>query len=79
LLLLHGVMAAEAMFDPLVKLLRDRFRMLVPDLRGDGRSGDLFGPRVERSEDAADNDKSCEAPDLGRGVLLWSECATARL
>ena len=44
LLLLHGVMAAGAMFDPLVELLRDRFQMLVPDLRGHGRSGDLGGP-----------------------------------
>jgi 3-oxoadipate enol-lactonase len=44
LLLLHGVMAAGAMFDPLVELLRDRFRMLIPDLRGHGKSGDLDGP-----------------------------------
>ena len=44
LLLLHGVMAAGAMFDPLVELLQDRFRMLIPDLRGHGRSGDLVGP-----------------------------------
>jgi 3-oxoadipate enol-lactonase len=44
LLLLHGVMAAGAMFDPLVELLGNRFRMLVPDLRGHGRSGDLGGP-----------------------------------
>ena len=27
------------MFDPLVALLRDRFRMLIPDLRGHGKSG----------------------------------------
>jgi 3-oxoadipate enol-lactonase len=45
LLLLHGVMAAGAMFDPLVELLQDRFRMLIPDLRGHGKSGDLGGPR----------------------------------
>jgi 3-oxoadipate enol-lactonase len=44
LLLLHGVMAAGAMFDPLVELLQDRFRMLIPDLRGHGKSGDLGGP-----------------------------------
>jgi 3-oxoadipate enol-lactonase len=44
LLLLHGVMAAGAMFDPLIELLRGRFRMLVPDLRGHGKSGDLDGP-----------------------------------
>jgi len=44
LLLLHGLMVSGAMFDPLVKLLRDEFRMLIPDLRGHGRSGDLAGP-----------------------------------
>jgi pimeloyl-ACP methyl ester carboxylesterase len=32
------------MFDPLVELLRERFRMLNPDLRGHGKSGDLAGP-----------------------------------
>jgi pimeloyl-ACP methyl ester carboxylesterase len=44
LLLLHGLMAAGIMFDPIIELLRDQFRMLVPDLRGHGKSGDLDGP-----------------------------------
>jgi 3-oxoadipate enol-lactonase len=44
LLLLHGVLVAGSMFDPLVELLRDRFRMLIPDLRGHGQSGALPGP-----------------------------------
>jgi 3-oxoadipate enol-lactonase len=44
LLLLHGLMAGGAMFDPLVELLGDRFRMLIPDLRGHGKSGNLNGP-----------------------------------
>jgi 3-oxoadipate enol-lactonase len=44
LLLLHGLMVNGTMFDPLVALLRDRFRMLIPDLRGHGKSGDLDGP-----------------------------------
>jgi len=44
LLLLHGVMASGTMFDPLIELLRDRYRMLIPDLRGHGKSGDLGGP-----------------------------------
>jgi pimeloyl-ACP methyl ester carboxylesterase len=44
LLLLHGLMVTGAMFDPLVELLRDDFRMLIPDLRGHGRSGELSGP-----------------------------------
>lgn len=44
LLLLHGLMAAGEMFDPLIERLQDTFRMLVPDLRGHGDSGDLAGP-----------------------------------
>jgi 3-oxoadipate enol-lactonase len=44
LLLLHGLMVSGSMFDPLIQLLRNRFRMLIPDLRGHGRSGDLAGP-----------------------------------
>jgi pimeloyl-ACP methyl ester carboxylesterase len=44
LLLLHGLMANGDMFDPLLPLLQDRFRMLIPDLRGHGNSGDLPGP-----------------------------------
>ncbi len=44
LLLLHGLMASGAMFDPLVARLQDDFRMLIPDLRGHGKSGDLAGP-----------------------------------
>jgi pimeloyl-ACP methyl ester carboxylesterase len=44
LLLLHGLMASGAMFEPLVATLRGDFRMIVPDLRGHGRSGQLAGP-----------------------------------
>ena len=44
LLLLHGLMATGAMFDPLVPLLQSNFRMIIPDLRGHGESGDLPGP-----------------------------------
>ena len=44
LLLLHGIMVSGDMFDPLVALLSDRFRVLIPDLRGHGRSGALPGP-----------------------------------
>jgi pimeloyl-ACP methyl ester carboxylesterase len=44
LLLLHGLMANGAMFDPLVELLQGRFRMLIPDLRGHGNSSALPGP-----------------------------------
>jgi 3-oxoadipate enol-lactonase len=44
LLLLHGLLVTGEMFDPLIELLRTRYRMLIPDLRGHGKSGDLDGP-----------------------------------
>jgi 3-oxoadipate enol-lactonase len=44
LVLLHGLMASGAMFDPLAELLRDDFRLLIPDLRGHGQSGEMGGP-----------------------------------
>jgi len=44
LLLLHGAMVSGSMFDPLVELLRDRVRMLIPDLRGHGKSDKVGGP-----------------------------------
>jgi 3-oxoadipate enol-lactonase len=44
LLLLHGLLASGAMFDPLVSLLQSGYRMIIPDLRGHGKSGDLPGP-----------------------------------
>ena len=45
--LLHGLMASGAMFDPLAGLLRGDFRLLIPDLRGHGRRGDeVDGPYV---------------------------------
>ena len=44
LLLLHGLLASGRMFDPLVELLGDLYRMVIPDLRGHGQSGELDGP-----------------------------------
>jgi 3-oxoadipate enol-lactonase len=44
LVLLHGLMASGAMFDPLAELLLNDFRLLIPDLRGHGQSGEMEGP-----------------------------------
>jgi 3-oxoadipate enol-lactonase len=44
LLLLHGLLVSGAMFDPLLTLLQSSFCMIIPDLRGHGKSGDLSGP-----------------------------------
>lgn len=69
LLLLHGLMVSGAMFDPLVALLRDRFRMLIPDLRGHGRSGGLGGPYNVPAL-AADLDAVLAEARFDRGAVM---------
>jgi pimeloyl-ACP methyl ester carboxylesterase len=44
LLLLHGIGATGAMFEPLIAALAAHYQVLVPDLRGHGRSSCLPGP-----------------------------------
>jgi len=44
LLLLHGLMATGDMFRPVVAALATQHRLIVPDLRGHGRSAHLPGP-----------------------------------
>jgi pimeloyl-ACP methyl ester carboxylesterase len=38
LLLVHGVMVTGEMFEPIIKHLANRHRVIIPDLRGHGRS-----------------------------------------
>jgi pimeloyl-ACP methyl ester carboxylesterase len=50
LVLVHGLMARGAMFEPLVERLERDFMLIVPDLRGHGASGAMEGPyTVEQS------------------------------
>jgi 3-oxoadipate enol-lactonase len=44
LLLVHGVMVTGAMFAPVIAQFAARHRVIVPDLRGHGRSGGLAPP-----------------------------------
>ena len=69
LLPLHGLMATGAMYDPLIELLRDRFRMLVPDLRGHGKSGDLGGP-YDVAALAADLDAVLAEAGFARSAVM---------
>ncbi len=55
LVLLHGLMVSGGMYDPLIEMLRNRFRMLIPDLRGHGKSGRVSGS-YDVAELAADLD-----------------------
>jgi pimeloyl-ACP methyl ester carboxylesterase len=69
LLLLHGLMVSGAMFDPLVALLQSDFRIIVPDLRGHGRSGELPGP-YDVPALAADLDAVLEHAGVQRCAVL---------
>jgi pimeloyl-ACP methyl ester carboxylesterase len=44
LVLIHGLMARGAMFEPLVERLAGDFMLILPDLRGHGASGTMKGP-----------------------------------
>lgn len=44
LLLLHGLGATGAIFEPLIGALAAHYQVIVPDLRGHGQSGRLPGP-----------------------------------
>lgn len=44
LVLVHGLLVSGAMFDPLVPAWSARYRLVVPDLRGHGRSAGMPGP-----------------------------------
>src|SRR5215510_5370012 len=44
LLLVHGLMATGAMYEPVLPALANRYHIILPDLRGHGRSGALPGP-----------------------------------
>jgi pimeloyl-ACP methyl ester carboxylesterase len=44
LLLVHGLMVTGEMFEPIIGHLASRYRVIVPDLRGHGRSRELPPP-----------------------------------
>ncbi len=44
LLLLHGLMVTGEMFAPLTRLLMNRYHLIIPDLRGHGKSSNVPGP-----------------------------------
>jgi pimeloyl-ACP methyl ester carboxylesterase len=56
LVLLHGLLVSGEMFDPLVGAWSARHRLIVPDLRGHGRSAHLPGPYTvgQQAADVAD-------------------------
>ena len=48
LVLLHGLLVSGEMFDPLTPAWATRHRLIIPDLRGHGRSAQLPGPYTAR-------------------------------
>ena len=69
LLLLHGLMASGGMFDPLVDLLREDFRLLIPDLRGHAKSSQIGGP-YDVATMAGDIEAVMAELDFSRGMVL---------
>jgi 3-oxoadipate enol-lactonase len=69
LLLLHGLMVSGKMFDPLIEFFGNRFQLLIPDLRGHGKSGDLPGP-YDVPALAADLDAVLAAEGLTRCAVM---------
>jgi 3-oxoadipate enol-lactonase len=57
LLLIHGMMITGEMFEPVLERLAMRHRVIVPDLRGYGRSQGL--PPPYSAEQLADDLSSC--------------------
>jgi 3-oxoadipate enol-lactonase len=69
LLLLHGLMVTGVTFDPLADLLRDDFRLLIPDLRGHGKSDQIGGP-YDVASLASDLEAVLAESGFGRGKVL---------
>lgn len=44
LVLLHGLLSSGDVYDDVTPLFEERYQVVVPDLRGHGRSGDMSGP-----------------------------------
>jgi 3-oxoadipate enol-lactonase len=69
LVLVHGLLARGAMFEPLVPLLEGDFELVCPDLRGHGASREMPGPYdIERS--AADVLELLEHLQIPAAALL---------
>jgi 3-oxoadipate enol-lactonase len=66
LLLLHGLMATGDLFRPVVAALATQHRLIVPDLRGHGRSAHLPGPYTPRQ---MATDLGHLLDDLGLGTV----------
>lgn len=59
LVLVHGVMVTGEMFEPVLEQLAARHRVIVPDLRGHGRSRAL--PRPTRWRDSPRTSRTCSS------------------
>jgi pimeloyl-ACP methyl ester carboxylesterase len=76
LLLVHGLMVTGEMFEPIVAPLAQRHRLIVPDLRGCGKSRELPPPYTVKRQAA---DLACLLDHLGieaSDVLGYSQGGT---
>lgn len=68
LLLIHGLMVSGKMYQPVLPSLETHYHLIVPDLRGHGRSGALPGPysveQLARDLVQVLNDLQIDAADI---------------
>src|SRR5690349_14715659 len=69
LLLVHGLGVSGAVFEPLIPTLAARYQLIVPDLRGHGRSRRLPGPD-SAARMAADIENLLDLLGVGRCFAL---------
>lgn len=69
LLLVHGLMVTGAMFEPVIGHFATRHRVIVPDLRGHGRSRGL-PPPYTAARLAADLSRLLDRLDVGSAAVL---------
>jgi pimeloyl-ACP methyl ester carboxylesterase len=69
LLLVHGLMVTGDMFEPVIDLFATRHRVIVPDLRGHGRSRGL-GPPYNTGQLASDLSRLLEHLGIGSTAVL---------
>jgi len=69
LLLVHGLMATGEMFEPVIDRLATRHRLIIPDLRGHGKSREV-GPPYTVAQLAADLSRLLDHLGIGSTAVL---------
>lgn len=69
--LLHPFPAHHGIWQPVAEVLSQRYRCILPDLRGHGQSQPGIGPAT-MAKHAADLERICREEDIGKAVFAGS-------